>query len=233
MTVPLSFGWRDVLFSNWPASSDRLSSHLPDQLEVDEFDSTGWLSVVAFRTIHTRPRGFPRALGMSFPQLDFRTYVTCDGEPGIYLFSLDAPSVLSVIGGRLFHRLPYYNADMEFLESRGTLRLESRRGHPGARPAWLSATYEPLGEWFTPEPRSLSEFLTERRRIYTQGQNGTVRFTDVRHERWDLSPVAVIMGASSLFQANGFDVPDTKPVHYYSPGVDVVTDWNRVWRTIG
>lgn len=232
MTVPLSFGWRDVLFSSWPADSSLLAAHLPDQLSVEEIDGTGWLSVVAFRNVHTRPRWFPRPLGFSFPELNVRTYVTCDGEPGVYFFSLDAPSILSVLGARLLHRLPYYYATMEFTASEGTFRLESRRRHPGDRPAWFSATYEPLGEWFTPEAGSLSEFLTERRRLYTQGQDGRVRYTDVKHRRWELSPVAVIMGAASLFQANGFDVPDTKPVHYYSRGVDVATDWNRVWRTV-
>lgn len=232
MTVPVSFGWRDVLFSNWPADSRLLSAHLPDQLSVHEYDGTGWLSVVAFRNVRTRPRGIPRALGLDFPELNLRTYVTCDGAPGVYFFSLDVPSVLAVVGARLLHHLPYYHAKMEFQEARETRRLESRRRHPGERPAWFSATYEPLGEWFTPEAGSLSEFLTERRRLYTQGQDGAVRYTDVRHGRWELSPVAVIMGAASLFQASGFEVPDTRPVHYYSRGVDVVTDWNRAWRTV-
>ncbi len=232
MTIPLSFGWRDVLFSNWPVSSTVLAPHLPDQLEVDEYDGTGWLSIVPFRNIHTRMRGIPKFLGMNFPELNLRTYVTCDGEPGVYFFSLDIPSLLSVIGARQLHRLPYYYAEMEFKKVGDTVRLESQRRTPGARPAWFSATYEPLGEWFEPESGSLSEFLTERRRLYTQGQRGEMRYTDVRHERWTLSPVAVIMGAASLFRANGFDTPETKAVHYYSPGVDVVTDWNRVWRAV-
>lgn len=232
MTVPLSFGRRDVLFSSWPAGSDRLSEHLPDRLAVEEFDGTGWLSVVAFRSVNARPRGLPRLVGRSRPGVALRTYVTCDGEPGVYFFSLDVPSLLSVLGGRFFHRLPYYYAAVEFQRASGTCRLESRRQHAGSRPAWFSATYEPLGEWFTPEAGSLSEFLTERRRIYTQGQDGAVRYTDLRHRRWEVSPVAVIMGAGSLFAANGFDLPDGRPVHYYSRGVDVVTDWNRVWRTI-
>lgn len=230
MTIPLSFGWRDVLFSNWPIDSARLASHLPEELSVDEFDGTGWISVVPFRNIRTRPRGVPGYLGMSFPELNLRTYVTCDGEPGVYFFSLDAPSILSVIGARQLHRLPYYYARMDFQKTGETVRLESQRRHPGSRPVWFSATYEPLGEWFEPDPGSLSSFLTERRRLYTQGQSGEMRHTDVSHEKWTLSPVAVIMGAASLFRANGFEMPDTKAVHYYSPGVDVVTDWSRTWR---
>lgn len=230
MTIPLSFSWRDVLFSNWPVSSQLLEAHIPDQLTVQEFDGTGWLSIVASRNVDTRPRRFPRLLGVSFPELTLRTYVTYDGEPGVYFFSLDAPSLLSIVGARIFYRLPYYYADLTFEKVRQTVSLEGRRRHPGGRPAWFSATYEPLGEWFTPEVGSLSEFLTERRRLYTQGQDGRLRHVDVSHEPWTLSPVAVIMGVASVFRANGFALPETKPVHYYSRGVEVDTDWSRVWR---
>ena len=227
MTIPLSFTWRNALFSNWPVDSQHLSSHLPARLDVEEYDGTGWLSVVPFRNVDTRPRGLPPVAGLSFPELNLRTYVTCDGEPGVYFFSLDAPSVLSVLGARTLHHLPYYYARMELTHSDGTFRFRSRRLHPGDRPVLFDVSYSPHEDWFVAEQGSLAEFLTERRRLYTQGSDGGIRYTDVSHERWPLAPVSVTMEAASLFRANGFEPPGGDGVHYYSPGVDVVTGWNR------
>jgi uncharacterized protein YqjF (DUF2071 family) len=201
-------------------------------LTVDEYYDAGWLTVVSLLNVRTRPRGVPGLFGMSFPSLNLRTYVTCDGEPGLYCFSLDAQSILSVVGGRLFHRLPYYYARMQFQKTRDRVQFESRRLQPGDRPARFDAMYEPHGDWYTAERGTLADFLTERRRLYTQDNSGRIRYTDVSHERWTLSDVTVAMRTNSLFRASGLEPPDSDPVHYYSPGLDVVTGWNKSWKSI-
>lgn len=225
----MAFSWRDVLFSNWPVEPEVVTGHLPRQLTVQTFDGQAWLSVIPFRNVDTRPRGLPRLLGMKIPELNFRTYVTCDGEPGVYFFSLDADSLLAVAGARLLHRLPYYRAKMAVNHDGDRVTVTSQRRHPGARPVTVRATYEPTGEYYTAEEGTLASFLTERRRLYTQSASGRIRYTDVSHEPWTLSLVSVQLRVQSLFEANGFDQPAGEGVHYYSPGVSVVTDWNRSW----
>jgi uncharacterized protein YqjF (DUF2071 family) len=42
--LPLAFGWRHLLFANWPVDSDLLAAHLPDPFAVQEFDGTGSVS---------------------------------------------------------------------------------------------------------------------------------------------------------------------------------------------
>lgn len=233
MVVPIAFGWRHLLFANWPVDSALLDAHLPDALSVQEYDGAGWLSVIPLVNVHLRPRGLPRWTGINLPELNLRTYVTCDGEPGIYFFSLDAQGVASVLGARLTHHLPYYYARTGLRREGGRVAFESRRLHPGDRPARLSASYRPTGERFEADPGSLAEFLTERRRLYTQAQDGTIRYTDVAHERWPLYPATVSVRENTLFEANGFDRPDGEPVCYYSPGVDVVTTRSKRWGATG
>ena len=233
MVVPLAFGWRHVLFANWPVSADLLATHLPGALSVDEYDGTGWLSVIPFLNVDVRPRGLPGWTGIRLPELNLRTYVTCDGEPGIYFFSLDAQGLASVIGARLTHFLPYYYARGHFRSTDGRVEVTSRRRQPGDRPARFEASYEPIGEPYEADPGSREEFLTERRRLYTQAPNGTVRHTDVRHDRWTLYPVTASIYENTLFEANEFPAPDTRPELYYSPGVDVVTTRSKRWRRGG
>ena len=231
--LPLAFRWRHLLFANWPVDADRLAVHLPDELSVETYDDSGWLSIIPFVNVDTRPRGLPEWAGIDLPELNLRTYVTCDGEPGIYFFSLDAQSVAAVLGARITHHLPYYYARMNCQQETDEVTFTSRRLHPGDRPARFEATYQPTGDPFTPEAGSRASFLTERRRLYTQGIDGTVRYTDVEHEPWTLYPATVSVAENTLFEANGFDHPAAESELYYSPGVDVVTTGSRRWNGDG
>ncbi|WP_232702674.1 YqjF family protein [Halobacterium wangiae] len=223
MALTLSFGWRHVLFANWPVDGDRLAARLPDALAVDEYDGSGWLSVVPLLNVDTRLRGLPTMAGFPVPEVNVRTYVTYDGDPGVYFFSLDTASLLTVLGARVTHYLPYYYARVRFRRPGDRVHVTSRRRQPGDRPARFAATYGPTGDADTAPPGSLAEFLVERRRLYTRSPDGTLRHTNVSHDRWPLSDADVSITENSLFEANGFDHPDTEPVHYYSHGVDVVT----------
>jgi uncharacterized protein YqjF (DUF2071 family) len=229
MSIPLAFEWRHMLFANWPVDADAVDERLPADLAVQTYDGDAWLSVLPFVNGDTRPRGLPSVVGVDVPELNLRTYVTCDGEPGIYFFSLDMESVSGVLGARLTHRLPYYYARMRVRERDGRVSFASRRRHPGDRPARFEATYGPVGERFEAESGSLAEFLAERRRLYTQGSDGTMRYTDVEHERWPLYEADVDVAENTLFEANGFERPAREPTLYYSPGVSVTTTRSRRW----
>lgn len=227
--IPLEFGWRDLLFANWPVDADAIAERLPRELAVQTFDGTGWLSIVPFVNVDIRPRWTPAAMGYTVPEVNLRTYVEQDGEPGIYFLSLDATSLLAVLGARITHHLPYFWARIDVERADGRYAVRSRRRHPGARPASFEATYAPRGEVYVPEAGSLAAFLTERRRLYTLGQDRTLRHTDVAHEPWALYDADVTLSAGSLFESNGFAHPTAEPTCYYSPGVDVVASASRRW----
>lgn len=232
MSVPLAlaFEWRRALFANWPVDPAAVEERLPDALSAETYDGDAWLSVIPFVNVDTRPRGFPATLGVDVPELNLRTYVTRDGEPGIYFFSLDMASVAGVLGARFTHRLPYYYARMSVRERGDRVSFASRRLHPGDRPAEFAATYGPTGERFEADPGSLAEFLTERRRLYTQAADGSVRYTEVEHERWPLFEADYEERENTLFEANGFEYPGGEPTLYFSPGVSVETTRSKRWR---
>lgn len=222
-SIPLAFEWRHLLFANWPVDPDRLDAHLPEAFSVQPHDGAGWLSVVPFVNADTRPRGLPARVGIDLPELNLRTYVTHEGEQGVYFFSLDAQGIAAVLGARLTHRLPYYYARQSIRTTNAGVEFASHRLHPGDRPVRFEATYGPDGDPFTPEPGSRAEFLTGRSRLYTEGMDGAVRHTDVDHAPWTLHPATMEVAENTLFEANGFAHPEAEPVCYYSPGVAVTT----------
>ena len=229
MSLPIEMRWRHVLFENWPVDRGSVTARVPDALDVDTFDGDAWLSVVPFLNADVRPRGLPAALGLGLPELNLRTYVTCDGEPGVYFFSLDAEGTLGVVGARLLNHLPYYYARIRLDEVGDRVWFESRRRHPGARPARYAATYGADGDRFRASEDDLARFLVERYRYYAVAQDGTVRYATVDHDPWTLAPAGLEADRNTLFGANGFETPTGEPVRYYSRDLTVSATASRRW----
>ncbi|PSP56326.1 hypothetical protein BRC82_02200 [Halobacteriales archaeon QS_1_67_19] len=231
MLVPLHMEWRDALFTNWAVEPSVVAPHVPDSVSLDTYDGRAWLTVLPFVNADVRPHWFPR--GVRIPEVNLRTYVTRERRPAIYFRSLEASDRLTVLGARATHFLPYYVADIDFDRTDGGVRVESRRRHPGARPARFVAECGPDDERVETEPGSLAEFLTERHRYYTVSPSGRLRYADVRHRKWPLYSADATVAENTVFRANSLPDPDGEPVVYYSPGVEVLASPSRRWTDAG
>ncbi|SDR25985.1 YqjF family protein [Natronobacterium texcoconense] len=227
MLGSLNMGWRHVLFANWPVDPDVVQARLPDALEVDTHDGRAWLSVVPFTNVDVRPKRAPSGVGLPLPELNLRTYVTYEGRPGVYFFSLDAQGVLAVLGARAFHHLPYYYARIALEVVGYRVRFESRRRHPGARPLRFDSTYGPTGDRYHADAGSLEFFLTARDRYYTESPSGELRYAVVEHEPWPLYDATAEIEPDEVFRANGFATPESEPRYLYSPGVETVASESK------
>ena len=116
----MSQRWNDLLFAHWPIPAEAMARVVPPSLEVDTHDGWAWAGVVPFWMDRVRTRAV-RSFGMSVPgtesfaELNLRTYVRSrvTGQRGVYFFSLDAASLMAVIGARVLFGLPYYWAAMQ------------------------------------------------------------------------------------------------------------------------
>lgn len=219
MVTRLHMGWRHVLFANWPVEPSVVRPHVPTALNLDTHDGEAWLSVVPYTNVDVRPTWVPSGWGVRLPELNLRTYVTHDGTPGVYFFTLDAQGILGVLGARVVHHLPYHYARISLDALDEGFRFESTRRHPGARPVRFACTYSRTGSRLPVEAGSRAEFLTERYRYFTESPSGALRFARIDHEPWPLFQAQVQIDENTLFEANGFAHPDRDPVHLFSPGV--------------
>ena len=215
----LSMRWDDVLFAHWPVDPATVAPTLPDGLDVDTHDGDAYLGIVGFRMRSIRPRGVP--FGLSFPELNLRTYVRSATGPGVYFYNLDAADPIGVTLARGLFRLPYYRAKMQVEDRPDGIRFRSRRTHRNASAARFDATYRPTGEATPVDPDSLDAVLTERYRFYTESDGGRLYRGEIDHPRWELSDAALTVRENTLFEANGFDRPTGAPLVRYSPGSDV------------
>lgn len=211
--------WRRLLFLHWPVPVAALRPLVPAHLSLDLYEGTAYVGLVPFWVQAARPLGVPRAFGLAFLETNVRTYVHVDGrDPGVYFFSLDAASVLAVIGARLTLGLPYFLARGR--ERRADDRIDyALQRRTGARPL-CHVRYE-VGEPLGPAtPGTLEHFLIERYLLHVQ--RGPTRWTvQVHHRPYPLRRARLLLLQDELVSAAGIPPPVGLPLVHYAAGVDV------------
>lgn len=202
--------WRDLLFMHWPVRSASLARCLPGGVDLDTFEGQAWLGVLPFAVTGFRPRGIP--LGLSYGQVNVRTYVRVNGVPGIWTFSLDAASGFSVLGARWLYCLPYFAADIHLHAREGWLQFGSVRRSDVRRACALM--YRPVGRVFHAHPGTLEYWLTERRVLFTVGWNGGLWREDVQHEPWPLQRAEIRELSCTLHEPLGLLTLGVPLAHY-------------------
>ena len=216
--------WQDLLFAHWPIPAAVLRPLVPRELEVEEFDGTGWLGIVPFRLRNLWRRVPGRMFKLSFVELNVRTYVRVGDRPGVFFFSLDAASPLAVAGARLLFRLPYYPARMSCTADEGWVRYRSRRLGGGAE---LRARYRPTGEVFHARAGTLDYFLTERYCLYAVPHPGRVLRVEIDHPPWPLQPAELEITRNTMTRPLGITLPEAPPLLHFSRRQEVV-NWGPV-----
>ena len=209
--------WLNLLFAHYPVPLNAVRERVPRQLELDTYDGHAWVSVVAFRIDPFKTRGVP--ISLRFPELNLRTYVTVDGKPGVYFFSLDAASQTAVTGARSLFRLNYYYAAIH-LAGHGRTEFTARRLE---RPrADFQATYRVAGDPLSISPGSLDHWLVERYCLYAV-RGGPAFRVEIHHMPWVLQPASAELRPDELFTSAGLPAPATPPLLHYSVRQDVLT----------
>ncbi len=219
----IAMRWVDLAFIHWRASVHTLRKWVPEGLEIQCFDGSAWIGVVPFGMQRVRGRWLPPVPGTcAFHELNLRTYVTTDGRPGVWFFSLDAASRLAVKVARRTYHLPYFFAEMAMENTSQGVRYRSRRADEGSAPAEFLGTYRPVGESHRPAPGTLEHFLTERYCLYSTDAAGRIFRGEILHEPWPLHPGEAEIERCTMLEPLGLEFPREKPVVYFAPRLDVV-----------
>jgi uncharacterized protein len=151
-----------------------------------------------------------------------RTYVTAEGKPGIWFFSLDAHNPIAVRLARVTFSLPYFDAEMSCHVVGDEVRYRSVRTHRGASPTEFAARYRPVGNPFESRAETLENFLTERYCLYAADNRGNVRRGDIHHHLWPLQPAEAEIGMLAMTQQIGVTLPKRTPILHFSKRLDVL-----------
>lgn len=209
--------WHELLFAHWPVKPEVLRPLIPEALPLDTFDGECWVGVVPFNMSHVHPRGLPSVNGLSaFPELNVRTYVTINGFPGVYFFSLDAGNSIAVALARSIFHLPYFHARMSSQRIGDIIHYRSHRIHRNAREADFIANYDPVSPVFYARPGSLEHWLTERYYLYTTVGRDRIYRGDIHHQQWPLQLAELETIRDTMACSHDIHLPETAPLLHYA-----------------
>jgi uncharacterized protein YqjF (DUF2071 family) len=210
--------WHDLLFAHWPIPAATMRPLVPSQLTLDTFDGQCWVGVVPFHMSGVSRRGFPALPGLSrFPELNVRTYVTSEGKPGVYFFSLDAANLPAVWAARAFYHLPYFHAAMTAREEDGSIHYSSSRYRAAAE---LRGNYHPTSEARLAAKGSIEHWFTERYCLYTE-YRGQLYCGEIHHQPWPLQSAEGDFQTNTVAAAAGISLPDAAPLLLFARRLNV------------
>jgi uncharacterized protein YqjF (DUF2071 family) len=213
--------WHDLLFAHWPVDAEALRALVPATFELDRFDGATWLGIVPFHMTNVTPRLVPALPWVSaFPELNVRTYVTVDGKPGVFFFSLDAGNPVAVGAARALLNLPYFSATMTVGERDGRVDYASQRHSAPA--AAFTARYRGLGDRTPPLRGTLEYFLTERYCLYAVDHASRPYRLDIHHPPWPLESAEAEIAVNTMADAAGLRLPSMAPLLHFSKRQDMV-----------
>jgi uncharacterized protein YqjF (DUF2071 family) len=217
--------WHDLLFAHWPVAPELLKGLVPDALPLDMYRAKAWVGVVPFWMSGVRPRFFPAIPWFStFPELNVRTYVTVDGKPGVYFFSLDATRRIAVEGARRLFSLPYFTARMSASWHSGWFVYQSERIYQGSPDAQLSMHYRPTASRIPFKKGSIEDFLTSRYCLYTVDSKGHAYRQEIDHPAWSLQPAEAKISVNTMAEPMGVP-PEEAPAFLHFAKRQEVTVW--------
>jgi hypothetical protein len=152
------------------------------------------------------------------PELNVRTYVSLDGKPGVFFFSLDTPSSTAVWAARTFYRLPYFRAKISVNISGDTIHYSSTRRNATAE---FKASYHPVRPVQLRTPGTLEHWLTERYCLYTVSL-GSVYRSDIHHPPWPLQDAAAQIAVNTMTLAAEIPLPQLPPLLHFSRRLEVL-----------
>ena len=208
--------WENVLFLHWPVSKEELRKHIPDELELDLYNDTAWISFVLFTVGESRPRLMPPIPpACNFPELNVRTYVKHGKKPGIYFFSLDAGRDFVVSLTTLGDFLPYRKAKVDYIEEDGRFAFSSHKLEEDEPAESFTIGFKPiLGKMV--DKKEIDRFLTDRFTFWRKPKNTLYRM-DITHPEWDLYPVEFQIEQNTMAPFIDFPQDENYPIAHYSP----------------
>jgi len=210
--------WRDLAYVHWRYPAEEVQALLPAGVDVDVHDGSAWVGLIPFSM---RNIGLPRLPAVpyfgSFPEVNVRTYVRCNGQPGVWFFSLDVNRFLPALVARTTYLLPYCWGSAHHHRDGDVLNTDVQRRWPSKSSTKISIS---IGDAIE-NPDDTAVFLSARWGLYSKGFKGSLRYAPVDHEKWPLYSAALLDLDDSLVTSAGLSAPRGEPHVMFSPGVSV------------
>jgi len=212
-------GWHDVLFMHWPVPYELLKPYVPDPFTIETYEGQAWITVILFQAKNSRLRGMPTSMSYpSFLQINTRTYIQFDGEPGIYFLSVDVNHLPIVASAKGILKLPYELAEMEIAKNNDHILFKSKRVRSNLSITGITANYQPLTERIANPQGTLAYWLTERYCFWMIKGKRIIK-GPLSHLPWELYDVTLDLYMTDIIPFIPTKYLKTNPVVHYGKTV--------------
>ncbi|WEG12896.1 DUF2071 domain-containing protein [Pullulanibacillus sp. KACC 23026] len=213
--------WKNLLFAHYPVTYEEIRPLVPDCFSLDLYKNQAWVSIVPFLMTGIRLKYLPTLpFTPSFPELNLRTYITYEGEPGVYFFTMDAESKAAVAMAKIYN-MPYLYAKMSYGIKNSVVEFKSERIDSRAKKGVFKATYQGMGDTYLAEPGSLEYWLTQRFLFFLENK-GQVIGGRIRHRQWPLQKANVTIHENSLGESVGITLSKEPEIVGYCKEIHAV-----------
>ncbi len=208
--------WKHAIFLHYKVDIKELEKFVPKTLEIDLFQGSSWVSIVAFTMKKIRPKYVPAFSPISnFHEINIRTYVKLNNKCGVYFLSIEAGKSLSCKIAKRISELPY-----RFSKIKRTNNTYQSKN---------SAYNDKLDIDFNigkeqKEKTELDIWLTERYALFQDAEDYINAF-EIHHLEWPINNIELRgIGVNyPRFENLIHHEPDTA---HYSKGVQVIS-WGK------
>ena len=219
--------WQNLVFAHWPVPPSVVQAYVPKGLEIDLFDGQAYISIVSMKMAHICFRLLGTLTGTipgetSFPELNLRTYVRCNGRRGVYFLRADAQALIADIGARLMFHMPYGPASMSLTtDAAGRSTFRSHRTTPQSPDATYAMTFTPTGALTPVVEGTRTAFLRNRDYAFLS-VDGHIKSVGLLHDPWKVQTVEATVQINTVLSASGFELPSSPISFDYTPEMKVV-----------
>ena len=192
----LTARWTDLVFLSWKANEVALRPYIPPGLDLDCFDGTPILSLVAFRFLDAHLFGIRAPLFHSFAELNLRFYVREpeSGRIGVVFIREICPYHLVAWTARLFFNERFLVAPSMFARDAKEYcySFATNAAPHRARKDVGTILVQSQSQPYFPEQGSFSHFVIERYHGFSSWYRGKTLHYDVAHAPWNVEDAAVL-----------------------------------------
>ncbi len=209
----LTAHWGNLVLLNYPVPQSVLLPHLPKSCELDLFDGSAFLSLVAFQFTQTKVFGFRWPGFTHFPELNLRFYIRHGGKRGVCFVKEFVPSALVAAIARALYNEPYSKARMSerVFKDDKKIEVEYSLEFKGSE---LNFLVRGKNEPHQPPENSLEHFFKEHELGVGKDRAGNTLTYDVEHPVWRVFPVTdffLSLDAAALYGNDFAFLSQAKP----------------------
>jgi len=184
----LSARWQHLVMLNYEVDPAILIPHIPNGVELDNFEGKTYVSVVGFLFLETKLLGLPVPFHRHFPEVNLRYYVKreIDGEMhrAVCFIKEIVPRWAIAKIARWGYNEPYVALPMRYeIEADESPRVSYQWKWQGE---WSSVGLQANGAAAPLKEGSVEEFIAEHYYGYTRQRNGGTVEYRVEHPPWNV-----------------------------------------------